>query len=215
MNNSPDALLALSRYAHLAPGYDASCRPIEPVRTRTVALLGLQPGERVLDVACGTGLSFSLIQERIGAGGELVAVDLSPHMLGIARERVRKARWRNVTLIEAAAEQADIPGKFDAILFHYTHDVLRSPKALENVFARAKPCARVAIAGFKLASWWLAPVNLVALFRARRYLTTYEGVASPWNLVAEHLNELLITPTLFGTGYIACGITPGARRASK
>ncbi len=211
--HSPDASLALTRYADLAPKYDRSCGLIEPVRTRTIAMLGLRRGDRVLDVGCGTGLSFSLIRERIGSSGELIGVDLSPHMLSLARERVRRERWKNVALIESAVERADIGGHYDAILFHYTHDVLRSPLAIQRVFAHAKPCARVALAGFKLTSWWLAPVNLVALYRARRYLTTYDGVARPWNLAAAYLSELWVSPTLAGTGYIAWGSTPGERRA--
>jgi nucleotide-binding universal stress UspA family protein len=47
MINAPDTSLALPRYAYLGPGYDASCRIIEPARTHTVDLLRLQPGERV------------------------------------------------------------------------------------------------------------------------------------------------------------------------
>lgn len=214
MTHSPNAALALSRYAYLAPVYDRRCGWIEPVRTRTVEMLGLRPGDRVLDVGCGTGLSFALIQQRIGPRGELVGVDLSPHMLSIARQRVQAARWRNVSLIESAVEAADIGGRYDAILLHYTHDVVRSAPAVEKIFAHAKPCARVALAGFKLTSWWLAPVNLIALFRARRYLTTFDGVARPWSLAAEYLSELWVLPTLAGTGYIAWGTVPGEKRTA-
>ena len=44
-----------------------------------------QPGDAVLDVACGTGLSFPLLEEAIGPAGRLVGVELSPEMAAIAR----------------------------------------------------------------------------------------------------------------------------------
>ena len=45
----------------------------------------LGPGDRVLDVACGTGIVARLVKERPGAGGGVVGVDLNPRMLAVAR----------------------------------------------------------------------------------------------------------------------------------
>jgi demethylmenaquinone methyltransferase/2-methoxy-6-polyprenyl-1,4-benzoquinol methylase len=126
------------------------------LRRRTVARLALQPDQTVLDVACGTGLSFPLLHQGVGETGRIIGVELSPDMLAIARERCVREGWRNVTLIESAMESADIPGPVDAILFNFTHDVLRSPAALARIFAAARPGTRVAVAGMKLAPWWLA-----------------------------------------------------------
>src|SRR5215216_4533148 len=44
-----------------------------------------QPGERVLDVACGTGVVARLAAECVGAGGKVVGLDLNPGMLAVAR----------------------------------------------------------------------------------------------------------------------------------
>src|ERR1700733_9954771 len=55
-----------------APGY-----PQKAQRLRTVQALGLRPGASVVDVACGTGLNFSLLQEAIGPQGRIVGVDLT------------------------------------------------------------------------------------------------------------------------------------------
>jgi hypothetical protein len=41
------------------------------------------------------------------------------------------------------------------VLFNYTHDVLRSPAALDRIFAHARPGARVALARVKQPPWWL------------------------------------------------------------
>jgi SAM-dependent methyltransferase len=108
-------------------------------------------GNVVIDAACGTGLSFPLIEERIGAEGRLIGVDLSDEMLAKARQKVTEAGWKNVTLIEGAADEATIPVEADAVFFHFAHDVMRTPAALENIFRHARPGASIVSAGGKRA----------------------------------------------------------------
>jgi demethylmenaquinone methyltransferase/2-methoxy-6-polyprenyl-1,4-benzoquinol methylase len=203
--SAPDPQLAIARYRAHAPGYDTSAARTMALRRRTVAKLALQPGETVLDVACGTGLSFALLREGVGESGHIVGVELSPDMLALARERCAREGWRSVTLIESAMETAEIPGPIDAILFNFTHDVLRSPPALARILAAARPGARVAVAGMKLAPWWLAPANLIVRAQARPYMTTFEGLRRPWDLLERHLASFARESVLYGTGYIGWG----------
>src|SRR5437763_8419048 len=58
------------------PGY-----PQRAQRLRAVQALGLRAGDSVIDIACGTGLNFTLIEEVIGRGGRIVGVDLTDAML--------------------------------------------------------------------------------------------------------------------------------------
>lgn len=201
----PDAHRSLENYRVLAVDYDASCMPVMSIREEAVALLCLQDGDVVIDVASGTGLSFPLLIKEIGDTGHLIAIEHSPEMMAIARERVAAAGWSNVTLIESAVEAAEVPLEADALLFHCTHDVLQSPKALAGLFARAKPDARVAIVGAKFTSWWLAPLNLWVMFRARLYLTTYSGLQQPWRYLLSYVPDLAVRPYLQDTGYVANG----------
>jgi demethylmenaquinone methyltransferase/2-methoxy-6-polyprenyl-1,4-benzoquinol methylase len=203
--SAPDPQLAIARYRAHAPGYDASAARTMALRRRTVARLALQPGQTVLDVACGTGLSFPLLEAGVGETGRIIGVELSPDMLALARERCAREGWRNVTLIESAMETVEIPGPVDAILFNFTHDVLRSAAALERIFAAARPGARVAVAGMKLAPRWMAPVNLLVRAQARPYMTTFEGLARPWDRLERHLAGFERESVLFGTGYIGWG----------
>jgi ubiquinone/menaquinone biosynthesis C-methylase UbiE len=76
-------------------------------RRRLAAALALHPGDRVLDIGCGTGLNFEPSLARIGAQGSLVGVDLTPEMLDRARKRIARQGWGNVELVEADA--ADLP----------------------------------------------------------------------------------------------------------
>lgn len=201
--SDPDPRRALEQYRRHAAGYDASARRTMDIRRRCIELLALQPGERVLDVACGTGLSLPLLAELVGAGGAVVGVELSPEMMQQARARA--ARLPQVRLIEGAMEETALDGSFDAVLFHYTHDVLQSRPALASIFARAKPGARVAVAGVKHPPAWLFPLRLLRLWKARPYLTTFRGLDRPWAPLEAYVEGMEVRPVLLGTNYIARG----------
>lgn len=66
-------------------------------------MLRLAPGQQVLDIGCGTGLNFSLLQQKITSAGRIVAIDRSAEMLRQARRRAARRGWQNVTFIQADA----------------------------------------------------------------------------------------------------------------
>jgi ubiquinone/menaquinone biosynthesis C-methylase UbiE len=200
-----DRQLAQTRYRRLATHYDYATRRIEPVRRLAIHTLGLEPGQRVLDVACGTGKSFRLLHEAVGPDGVVVGVEQSPEMLRQARQRVREAGWDNVQLIESSIESADLVGPFDAVLFIYTQDVLQSDAALARIFAATRPGARVVSTGLKLFPWYLGPANAWLLAISYPYFTSFRGLDKPWALLARHLDLHSVRTTYFGSGYIAQG----------
>ena len=175
------------------------------LRARTIDKLCLRQGDRVLDVASGTGLSFPLLHEAVGEQGEIIGIDISPEMMARARQRVAEAGWQNVRLLEAALDAAEIPGDLDAVLFNFTHDVMRSSLALQRIFAAMRPGARVAIAGMKYVPWWMSPVNYIVRAKARPYMTTFEGLEQPWNLALPYIEDFQWQSELFGIGYIGWG----------
>ena len=195
----------LARYRQHALSYDASAQRTMWIRRRTIDKLELRPGDRVLDIACGTGLSLDALQQRVGPNGAVFGIEVSPEMIDVARQRVASNRWQNVHLHQAAVEEADIPGRFDAVLFHFTHDVMRSKPALQRVFASLKSDARVAMAGMKFAPRWMAPVNVIVRAQARPYMATFDGLETPWDLAMAHVDGFERQSVLFGTGYIGWG----------
>ncbi len=213
-SDAPNAARAVSQYRQHADGYDASARRTMRLRVRTIEKLFLRPGDRVLDVASGTGLSIPFLREAVGAQGEVVGIDVSPEMMRLARQRVSEASWQNITLLESSIESADIAGPLDAVLFHFTHDVMRSPSALRRIFAAAGPNARIAIAGMKYVPWWMAPVNVIVRAKARPYMTTFEGLDTPWDLALPYLSDFKWQPVLFGIGYIGWGRVHSADSAA-
>jgi ubiquinone/menaquinone biosynthesis C-methylase UbiE len=60
----------------------------------TLEEVALSPGDRVLDVACGTGIVARVAKERLGNAGVVVGIDLSPDMLAVARDRAPGIDWR-------------------------------------------------------------------------------------------------------------------------
>ena len=204
-SKAPDAARAVAQYRNHARGYDASAQRTMRLRSRTIDKLCLRPGDRVLDVASGTGLSFPLLHDAVGEQGEIIGIDISPEMMDRARQRVAEAGWRNVRLLETAIDTADIPGQLDAVLLNFTHDVMRSRLALERIFAAMRPGARVAIAGMKYVPWWMSPVNFIVRAKARPYMTTFEGLEKPWDLALPYLTDFQWQSELFGIGYIGWG----------
>src|SRR2546422_461099 len=107
--SGPDRQLALEQYRRRARRYDRLAPLTLRLRRRAVERLRLGAGQTVIDVACGTGLTFALIEDQIGPDGQLVGIDLSPEMLSQARERVAANGWRNVTLVESAIQEPRVP----------------------------------------------------------------------------------------------------------
>jgi ubiquinone/menaquinone biosynthesis C-methylase UbiE len=207
MHRQPNAALALSRYGVLAPGYESSCHRIEPLRALAIEKLELTPGETVVDVACGTGATTATLARAVGASGRVVGIELSPQMAAMAKQRLSAAGLGHARIEVAAVHQAQVAEPADAFLFSFTHDVLQQPEALAALVRMAKPGARYAVLGMRTLPWWWGwPVNLFVMWRARRYLTTFHGLAAPWaRLEAVSREFKLVGCWHAGTSYIAVG----------
>jgi ubiquinone/menaquinone biosynthesis C-methylase UbiE len=211
----PDPFHSIAKYRLRASQYDLELLAFEPVRAEAIALLDVHAGDTVLDVGCGTGLSFGPLLRKVGAEGRIVGIDPSPDMLALARERANRHGWPGIALVEATAGEAPLREKADAALFHFTHDVLRDPAALDHVLAHVKPGGHVVAAGLQWAPPWMLPTNLFVLGAALYSVTCMEGLAQPWTMLAKRLQGLEVLTRGFGSIYIATGRVqaPAGRRA--
>jgi SAM-dependent methyltransferase len=199
------AARALAQYRGRAARYDAELLAFEPVRCEALPLLQLKEGDTVLDVGCGTGLSFEPLLQRVGPGGRVIGIEPSPEMIARARERVQRHGWSNVALLNATADAAALQGQADAAMFHFTHDVLRNDACIANVLAHLKPGARVAASGLQWAPWWLWPVNGFVMAAALYSVTNLEGLGRPWSKLAAELGDVQVRTTGMGAIYIVSG----------
>ena len=196
----------MRRYRSHAAGYDESAQRTMPLRRRTIDLLRLQPGQVVLDVGAGTGLSYAWLREGVGVSGRVLAFEQSPEMFAQAHARVEREGWGNVWHVCAPAETVALPEAADAVLFNYTHDILRTPMALANIVRQLQPGARVAIAGIKFFPWWTGPLNVLAWLKNRPYNARAADLWHPWDRIEAYCQSPLQRwNTQLGMGYIASG----------
>ncbi|KAL4439900.1 hypothetical protein ABPG75_002901 [Micractinium tetrahymenae] len=100
-----------------APSYEEGNTYHPAHANRVVQLAALQPGERVLDVGCGTGLVALPAAKAVGPGGKVTGVDLSDGMIHQAALRAQEQGVTNVRFLAADIEGCDFTdGRFDAIL---------------------------------------------------------------------------------------------------
>jgi len=202
--------LSIERYRRVAAGYDRSAERTMPLRLRTIALLQLRPGDVVIDVGAGTGLSYEPLLAAVGPTGRVLAFEQSPDMFAQAQARVGRHGWKNVWHVCSSAETVQLPQPADAVLFNYVHDISRTPGAVANVMAQVKPGARVAMAGMKFFPWWTGPLNLLAWLKNRPYNACPADLWTPWDHVQAHCESFGRTATQAGMGYIAWGVRSGA-----
>ena len=203
---TPNRSTALRQYRSRARIYDFELALFEPVRQRAIELLHLNKGDKVLDVGCGTGLSLTALESLVGAAGSIIGIEQSPEMLDRARARAAENNWKNVAFISASVEEAAIPLEADAALFHFTHDIMRTPAAVANVVSHLKPGARVVAAGLKWAPVRTMPLNLFVWNAALRSTSTLEGLARPWSHLEPMLADLHLEQMLGGTVYVVSGL---------
>jgi SAM-dependent methyltransferase len=117
---------------------------------RLVELAGVQPGSRVLDIACGYGEPSLTAARATGAEGAVVATDIAPEMLAYGRERAAAMGVENIEFVESAAIDLDYPAdSFDAAVSRW--GIIFDPDG-EGAAARVrgflKPGSRMAISSW-------------------------------------------------------------------
>lgn len=105
----------------------------------------IQEGQKVLDVACGTGILARVLAERVGANGAVAGVDINPGMLALARRINPAIDWR-----EGDAEALPYKdGSFDAVLSQFGLMLFSVPEnALHEMKRVLRPRGQLAVAVF-------------------------------------------------------------------
>lgn len=110
---------------------------------RVLDAAGVEPGHRVLDVACGTGVLAREAAVRVGPAGRVAGVDPGRGMLTVARELAPNVEWR-----EATAESLPYPEEsFDAVVSQFGLMFFSDrSQALREMMRVLKPGGRLAVA---------------------------------------------------------------------
>lgn len=116
----------------------------EPVAIESLRAAELRPGERVLDVGCGTGIVGRLAAEAVGSGGSVTGLDVEPGMLAVARAAAGKAE---IEWIEASAESIPLPDEsVDVVVCQMSLQFVPDrPRALEEMRRVLVPGGRLVL----------------------------------------------------------------------
>ena len=208
----------IETYRKKAKRYDVTSRlypvpgyPQRAQRLRTVQALGLRAGDTVIDMACGTGLNFSLLQKAVGPGGRIVGVDLTDAMLARAQDRVKANGWSNVSLVQADAAGFDFPAEVNAILSTYAlTQVPECAEVIAHGTAALSAGGRLAVLDLKVPGstpGWLAQLGTATV---RPFAAIDQWITRrPWEAIRaamqEELTDLSWTELFFGTAFLAAG----------
>ena len=120
-----------------------------PYRSRVIEQLGLTEGSRVLDVACGTGLNFKLLQKALKGQGLICGIDQSPKTLHLAKQHVEKAAYQNVELVEIDSQAFSPDAPFDAALCTFAIEIIPPwRQTIDMMMNAVKPSGRIGFIGF-------------------------------------------------------------------
>lgn len=123
--------------AHFVPALFAQWGPV------VAAEAEVRKGDRVLDVACGTGALALAAAEVAGPAGSVVGLDANPEMLAVARRKPSGVEW-----LEGRAEALPLPdNSFDAVVSQFGLMFFDDkPEALREMMRVLKPSGRLAVA---------------------------------------------------------------------
>jgi ubiquinone/menaquinone biosynthesis C-methylase UbiE len=206
----------IEKYRKSAARYDVTSRlnlalgPQRAHRRKAVQALRLRPGDSVVELGCGTGLNFPLIEREIGPDGRIIGVDITDAMLAQAQRRIATNGWSNITLVQADAAEFEFPAGIDSILATYAHALLPDSG---QVIARGAAALR---AGGRLVVLDVKVPDATPRWLTRRFAGLEEwAVRRPWEEIRAAMQDTLAdvswTELFFGVAYLAVGQSPQNR----
>ena len=180
-------------------------------RKMAVKALKLQPGDIVLELACGTGINFPLYQQYIGPEGRIIGVDITDAMLEQAQKRVDNNKWKNVVLFQQDAVTYRTPLPVNAVISTYALSLFPGPEqVLKNITDSLLPNGRFVLLELQIPLSWPAWLGTAAITLMKPFAVTNEWANQrPWEVIQDAsknlFNHVKINERYFGLTYIISG----------
>jgi len=178
-------------------------------RKKAVAALSLKKGDTVVEIACGTGLNFALLEDAVGPEGKVIGVDVTDSMLSVAEDRIRAKGWRNVSLVHSDAVEYVFPERVDGILSTFAITLVPEfDEVIRKGAAALVSGGRWVVADLKMPESRLSRIAPVLLPLLRPFGVTLDLASRhPWESMERHMGSVAVEETYFGFAYIAWGST--------
>jgi len=163
------------------PDRDAEQRPDEVIRA-----MGLERGDVVADLGCGTGYFARRMARAVAPEGRVYAVDIQPEMLDFLRKGLEEEGLANVEPVLAKTDDPNLPpGALDWILLVDVYHELQQPKAvLAKMREALKPDGKVALLEYRLEG--LSAVHILPEHRMSPEQVLREWEPAGYRLAARH-----------------------------
>ena len=151
---------------------------------RMVEYAKLEQGQRILDIACGTGLATMAVAKIVGKTGSVIGIDIQSKFLDVAKEKAASAGQSNIEYYLGDAEKLEFADStFDAVIcassIFYFNDILKTLQGWSRVL---KSGGTVAFTSFGYRFWQpvLQPLG--------KCLSKYDNLPPPTPLIIERTN---------------------------
>jgi demethylmenaquinone methyltransferase/2-methoxy-6-polyprenyl-1,4-benzoquinol methylase len=164
--------------------------PIGRYRRLVIGALAPQAGDTIIEIGCGTGMNFALLEEKVGPEGKIIGVDISEAMLDRAGKRIDSAGWRNVGIIAVG-------------VLTYEPDYDEVIKRGAEALARGK---RWVVFDYKMPRGWFRRFVPLFVWIFRSFgISMALFKRTPWASIQRHLSNTKIQQFYFGLIFIASG----------
>lgn len=201
-------------YRNIAGKYDLLSRLLlliglreKAYRKHAVAQLRLEPGNTVVELGCGTGMNFPLLQNHVGPTGRIVGIDYSEAMLAEARKRIDDNGWKNISLVQCDAADYEFTEAVDGIISTFSLVFMPDYEGIiEKGSQGIKPGRRFVVLDQKIPSGTLRRYSFLFDILVKPFAVTAEmSDRRPWQLFDRYFDHMLYREFYLGFLYLAVG----------
>jgi ubiquinone/menaquinone biosynthesis C-methylase UbiE len=197
------------RIASIIPLFDwLFCQP-PGFRQKAVERLRLRPGDRVLEIGCGTGRNLPYLRAAVATTGFVYGIDISAGMLAKARALCSDNNWQNVVLTEQDANEYTAPEPLDGVMFGLSYNTMpHHLGVLHRAWSQLRSGGSLVVMDARLPPGRLGGMIVpFSLWLMKRTMLS-NPLVRPWEDVARLSDDFHMEQYMFGAWYICRAVKP-------